>query len=116
MGRKGGTTAIGQLGQFGGWPGRIALGLILTMAAAFLSPGGVAQAAPKTPGKRYASAAAVPPLRSPARAATAPGTAAGDPLGTPTKRVKQAEHELTGRRSATTSLTQHADGSRTLRQ
>ena len=115
MGRGGSKRAIHRSGHFGKWPARVSTGLILAILASFLTPIGPARAAPKAPRKRYSSAAAVPPLHSPARK-TAPGTAAGDPIGTPTKRATLTEHELTGQRTATSSVTQHKDGSRTLRQ
>jgi RHS repeat-associated protein len=115
MGRGGSKRAIHRSSHFDKWPARVSTGLILAILASFLTPIGPAQAGPKVPGKRYSSAAAVPPLHSPARR-TAPGTAAGDPIGTPAKRAALTEHELTGRRTATSTVTQHKDGSRTLRQ
>lgn len=94
--------------------GRAAAVVVLALLASVLVSVPAAQAAPLAP-HRLASAAAVPPLSSPAQANSAP--TATDPIGVPA--VKPAEvvpHELTDKRTATSSVTVNKDGSKTTRQ
>ena len=94
--------------------GRAAVVVVLALLASVLVPVPAAQAAPPAP-HRLASAAAVPPLPSPAQVIAAP--AATDPIGVPAvKPVQVTPHELTDKRTATSSVMVNKDGSKTLRQ
>jgi RHS repeat-associated protein len=84
------------------------------MVAALLVPIAQAQAGPPAL-HRLPSAGAVPPLSSPPVSGGVP--MASDPVGVPpAKPVEVTPHELTDKRTATTSVTVNKDGSKTTRQ